>query len=60
MKVLISTALGAKGEKTMFEGLTIVMRAVMVAGIPVMAGALWAEVLDLWEIWKEEHPEWKR
>lgn len=44
----------------MFEGLTIVMRAVMVAGIPVMVGALWAEVLDLWEIWKEEHPEWKR
>ena len=41
----------------MFEGLTIVMRAVMVAGIPVVAGFIWAEVLDMWEIWKEEHKD---
>lgn len=44
----------------MFEGLTIVMRAIMVAGIPVAAGFLWAEILDLWETWKEDRKEWKR
>ena len=41
----------------MFEGLTIVLRAFMVAGIPVAVGFLWAEVLDLFEDWRKE---WKR
>ena len=40
----------------MFEGLTIVMRAVMVAGIPVAVGFLWAEVLDVLDDWRKE---WK-
>lgn len=38
----------------MFEGLTIVMRAFMVAGIPVAVGFLWAEVLDLLDDWRKD------
>lgn len=44
----------------MFEGLTIVMRAFMVAGIPVMVLCLGQELRGLWEIWKGENEAWKR
>ena len=42
----------------MFEG--IVIRACMVAGIPVIVGGIWAEILDMLNVWKEEQEGWKR
>lgn len=45
----------------LFEGLTIVLRAFMVAGIPVAAGFIYAEILDMLDVWKkEDRKEWKR
>lgn len=41
----------------MFEGLTIVIRALMIFGLPVLIGCLWAEILDMFDIWKEEHQD---
>ena len=39
----------------MFEGLTIVLRGLMVFGIPVLVGCIVAEIIDLFDIWRNDN-----